>query len=228
MYLTPMFYFTGDPPFDKAEQRRVIGADEGLYWVKCKAPWPITPRDFCVYAKVDHFKDENCILVTMTSVKDDQAVPPVQGCVRGTLHIAGWYIRKDPQGIAITYVNKSEFGGSFPASLMKLMTSHIPQTIVRVAEFLTNYGFPPLHHSACITKESFDQKKMAYEATIKTDKPKDVVWYLAKQMYPNGVAIKTSPAALQDKVQVQTSENGHHRVTLLQVHQPVTITMKKK
>lgn len=228
IYLTPMFYFTGDPSFDKAEQRRMVGPGEGLYWTKYKAPWPVAPRDFCLYAKVDHFEDENAIMATMTSVKDDQAVPPVQGCVRGTLHIAGWYIRKDPQGIAMTYVNKTEFGGSLPGSFMKLMANHIPQTIVRVTEFMNKYGFPPLHHSACIKKESFDQKKMAYEAIIKTDNPKDVVWYLSKQMYPKGVAIKTSPAALQDKVQVQTSENGHHRVTLPQVHQPVTITMTKK
>lgn len=218
----------GDTSFDKGEQRRMIGVDEGVYWVKYKAPWPITPRDFCLYGKVDHFESEDAILATMTSIKDDQAAPPVQGCVRGTLHIVAWYIRKDPQGIAVTYVNKTDLGGSLPGSFMKLVATQIPQAVVRVSDFMNKYGFPPLHHNACIKKEAFDQKKLAYEATIKTDKAEDVVWYVAKQMYPKGVSIKTSPAALQNKVQVQTCENGHHRVTLRQVDQPVTITMTKK
>ncbi|KAI7883294.1 Bet v1-like protein [Lichtheimia hyalospora FSU 10163] len=217
-----------DASFDKSEQRLMAGSKEGLFWVKCKTPWPITPRDFCLYAKVEHCESENAIRTTMVSVKDDKAIPPVHGCVRATLHIVAWYIRKDPQGVAITYVNKTDLEGSLPVSFTKLVTSQIPLTVVRAADFMNKYGFPPMHRSACIKKESIDQKKMAYEATIKTDKPEDVVWDVAKQMYPKGVAIKTSPAALQDKVQVQTSKNGHYRVTLLQVNQPVTITMTKK
>lgn len=80
-----MTVIIGDEKYEVSEVKEMFTHLESLFWVKLKAPWPVSPRDFVGVALRDF--DEDVCYVSMSSVEDPIA-PPVSGCVRGTLLIS--------------------------------------------------------------------------------------------------------------------------------------------
>lgn len=176
---------------------------ESLFWVKLKAPWPVSPRDFTGISLRD--LDDDVCYVSMSSV-EDPAVPPVSGCVRGNLIISGWKIYKTDGGIGITYITQVDMAGSIPSSFLKSIHLQVPLCAGKVADYVTSYGCPPytIEATATYTRETFDHSKR--ELTIELAGEGQVTWKINRQMYPNGVKVSGAEADFaEDNVTVKVS-----------------------
>ncbi|KAI8149039.1 hypothetical protein BJV82DRAFT_550385 [Fennellomyces sp. T-0311] len=188
-----------DEKYDVSEVKEMFSPFESLFWVKLKAPWPVSPRDFTGIALRD-FDDDECF-VTMSSV-EDPVVPPVSGCVRGNLIISGWKVYKADGGIGITYITQVDMAGSIPSSFLKNIQLQVPLCAGKVANYVSSYGFPPATLSAENTvykKESFDHAKREFTAQVEGNGG-EVKWLVSSQMFPNGVKVTVNGTATHEIV----------------------------
>ncbi|KAI9320525.1 hypothetical protein BX666DRAFT_1204476 [Dichotomocladium elegans] len=206
-----------DEKYDSSEVKEMFTHLESLFWVKIKAPWPVSPRDIAGIALRD-YEDDVCY-VSMSSVQDD-AVPPVSGCVRANLIISGWKIYKAEGGIALTYITQIDLAGSIPSSFMKNVQLQVPLCAGKVAEYISNYGFPPtpVEVSGAVYKcETFDHAKRAHTAAVEGSGT--VKWLISGQMFPNGVKVSV-PHEIVD------AENNN-KIVVVNVDGPTTVIISK-
>lgn len=217
------FYISqpGDEKFDVAHVKEMYSCWESLFWVKIKAPWPVSPRDFVGIALRD-FDDDECY-VSMSSVTDDAAVPPVSGCVRGNLMISGWKITKTANGVAITYITQVDLAGSIPSSFLKSINLQVPLCAGKVADYAQTYGFPPstIACSATYVKESFDHAKREFVAEL-DGQGGECTWEVSGKMYPNGIKVSTKA-----EYEIVDGEHRNKRVVIKNVNGPTTVTISK-
>lgn len=225
--IAKLTYRSGDEKFDVSEVKEVFTCFESLFWVKLKAPWPISPRDFAGVALRD--MDRELCYVSMSSV-EDAAIPPVSGCVRGNLIVSGWKLGKVPEGVSITYITRVDLAGSIPSSFLKTVQQQIPLCAGKVAEYVQSYGFPPaiVHTTATYSPESFDHGKREFSVTV--DKAPNVdaseaKWLTSFQMYPNGINVSLSSD--DATFEIVDAEHGNKWVHVKNITGPTTVKISK-
>ncbi|KAI8365283.1 uncharacterized protein BYT42DRAFT_649208 [Radiomyces spectabilis] len=175
-----------DEKYDTSEVKEQYTPSETFFWVKLKAPWPVSPRDFAGTAIRD-LSDDVCFVV-MSSVVDPM-IPEVSGCVRGHIVVSGWKFYKTEGGIGLTYITQVDLAGSIPTSFLKNIQLQVPLCAGKVAEYIKEYGFPPhtISCTATMKKETFDHGKR--EHIIELDGTGGGEWVISRKMYPNGVKV---------------------------------------
>ncbi|KAI8074896.1 hypothetical protein BC940DRAFT_328519 [Gongronella butleri] len=178
-----------DEKFNSSEVKEVFTKNESLFWVRTNTPWPISNRDFAGCRLCDIEQDLS--YVSMASV-EDPSVPEVSGCVRGTLITSGWKTEKVADGILISYVSQVDLAGSIPSSFLNSVRLQMPLCAGKVAEYITEYGFPPLiRENTCeIGKVDFDHAKRTYTAALAGEG--SATYEFSSTMYPNGVKVDVS------------------------------------
>ncbi|KAI9488733.1 hypothetical protein BDB00DRAFT_771944 [Zychaea mexicana] len=215
-----------DEKFDSSEVKEMFTHLESIFWVKLKAPWPVSPRDFTGVALRD-FDDDECY-VSMSSV-EDPAVPPVSGCVRGNLIISGWKVFKTDGGIGITYITQVDMAGSIPSSFLKSIQLQVPLCAGKVANYVSSYGFPPATLTAdnvTYKKESFDHAKREFVAQVEgKEGDNQVKWLISGQMFPNGVKVTLDGTASHEIVDADAP--GRKYVVVSGLQGLVTVKINK-
>ncbi|KAI7854980.1 hypothetical protein BDC45DRAFT_556858 [Circinella umbellata] len=215
-----------DEKFDTSEVKEMFTPLESLFWVKLKAPWPVSPRDFTGIALRD-FDEDECY-VSMSSV-EDPAAPPVSGCVRGNLIISGWKVYKAEGGIGITYITKVDMAGSIPSSFLKSIHLQVPLCAGKVANYVSTYGFPPATLAADnvnYKRESFDHAKREFVSEVEGQGDNaQVKWLISGQMFPNGVKVTTDGTASHEIVDAEAA--GKKYVIVKGIQGAVTVKINK-
>ncbi|KAI7877166.1 Bet v1-like protein [Lichtheimia hyalospora FSU 10163] len=207
-----------DEKYEVSEVKEMFTHLESLFWVKLKAPWPVSPRDFVGIALRDF--DEDVCYVSMSSVEDPVA-PPVSGCVRGTLLISGWKVYKTEGGIGITYITQVDMAGSIPSSFLKNIQLQVPLCAGKVVDYARSYGFPPVTVEAAnvvYKSEDFNHAKREFTANVEGS---DGVcrWLVSSQMYPNGVKVSV-PHEIVDA-------DNNNKVVVVKIDGPTTVKISK-
>ncbi|KAI8097452.1 uncharacterized protein BX664DRAFT_378237 [Halteromyces radiatus] len=204
-----------DEKFHSSEVKEMFTQWESFFWVRLNTPWPISNRDFVGCNLRDMSRD--LCYISMASVQDD-TVGAVSGCVRGNLICSGWKLQKVDEGIQITYVTQVDLAGSIPSSFLRNVQLQVPLCAGKVADYISNYGFPPVtgELSCTFVKESFDHAKR--EHTVQLDGQGDATWTFSSKMYPNGVKVNTSSG------QVNISGTT---IQLSAINGPTTVTISK-
>ncbi len=104
-----------------------------------KGIWPTSPRDFlcCTTWRV---LPDGSVIIASRSPRDNSTLAPVDGCVRGSVHVSGYLIQPSevvndlascPKGsVKVTLQAHSELGGSLPTSIINKLSSAAPMNIV--------------------------------------------------------------------------------------------------
>ncbi|KAI8389333.1 hypothetical protein BD560DRAFT_381326 [Blakeslea trispora] len=211
-----------DEKYDTSEIKKMYGRYESLFWVKMKAPWPVSPRDLCATSYREISEDE-CYIV-MVSVEDD-AVPPISGCVRANLILSGWKIAKTEAGIAITYITQVDLAGSIPSAFLKSIQQQVPLCAGAVANYIQEYGYAPTTYecTAEFKLETFEHAKKAYVAQL--DGTGNASWLVSKKMYPSGFKVSLSGTGATE--QIVDHKNGDKLLTVSDINGPLTVTINK-
>ncbi|KAG0173704.1 hypothetical protein DFQ28_008297 [Apophysomyces sp. BC1034] len=209
-----------DEKYDVSEVKELFTVYESLFWVKLKAPWPVSSRDFAATSLRD-INDDECYVV-MSSVEDSQ-IPPVSGCVRGDLKISGWKIYQVEGGVGVTYITQVDLAGSIPSSFLKNVQLQVPLCAGKVVEYIKKHGFPPttLTCTAVYKSESFNHDKR--EHVVEVDGQGEVSWLVSGTMYPNGVKVNVSGQGQPEIV----DEGKNRKVILRNVNGPATLKITK-
>ncbi|KAI8056537.1 uncharacterized protein B0P05DRAFT_560079 [Gilbertella persicaria] len=219
-----------DDKYDRSEIKEYYTRYESLFWVKLKAPWPISPRDFAATSIRDVTPSQ--VYCSITSVKDE-AIPDTSGSVRGELYISGWKICQEDDGnISITYVNQVDLAGSLPWSFIKKMLIQSALCAGKVRNYLTQHGFPPtttkLMGKIVFLGEEFDHDAKKYSLDLETTGDDNQIEILCScRMYPEG--IQTLMMHGQADINQEQDEHENYRLILKNVqghHIQVVITKK--
>jgi len=135
-----------DPLFDKGNHVRRFDVHNNITYLRFQGQFGVAPRDFC---SCTHWaiEEDGTLIIAAFSTEDDDC-PPVNGIVRAQLHIGGWVIRPRPgisaaarskpgfaasappahmdpaidaQGCDVTYLMKSDFKGSVPSFVTRMV-----------------------------------------------------------------------------------------------------------
>ncbi|OBZ90135.1 hypothetical protein A0J61_01826 [Choanephora cucurbitarum] len=204
-----------DDKYDQSEIKEYYTRYESLLWVKLKAPWPISPRDFAATSIRDVQPAE--VYCSITSVEDD-AILDTPSTVRGRLYISGWKLYATDEGhIGITYVNQVDLAGSLPWSFVRKMLIQSAACAAKVRQYIENYGFPPItqlvHHDAVFLGEEFEHETRRYSLDLKPkSQHAQVEIVCSHQMYPQGIQLEMAEGSAEMK-QVQDNDQNY-RITL--------------
>ncbi|KAF7730724.1 hypothetical protein EC973_001673 [Apophysomyces ossiformis] len=209
-----------DEKYDESEIKELFTAFESLFWVKLKAPWPISPRDFAACSLRD--LEDDVSYIVMSSVKDD-SIPERKGCVRGDLKISGWKIYKVDGGVAVTYITQVDLAGSIPSSFLKSVQLQVPLCAGKVVDYIQKYGFPPTVQTCTATykSETFNHDKREHVAEI--DGEGEVSWLVSNTMFPNSVKVNVSGNGQPEIVE----EGKNRKVIVRGINGPATIKIHK-
>lgn len=90
------------------------------------APWPVKYRDMVLMANADVDFEKGKMVINTTAMTE-QLVAPKEGCVRITDMYVKWVIEKTgPKKTKVTYIVKSNPGGSIPSSVANWSSSQLP------------------------------------------------------------------------------------------------------
>ncbi|KAI8355088.1 hypothetical protein EDC96DRAFT_516251 [Choanephora cucurbitarum] len=210
-----------DEKYDSSEIKMMYSRYESLFWVKMKAPWPVSPRDICATSYREVSEDE--CYIAMVSV-EDSAVPPVSGCVRANLMLSGWKIAKVEAGIAVTYITQVDLAGSIPSSFLKSIQQQVPMCAGSVVKYIQDHGYAPttFECTAEFKLETFEHSKKEYVAQL--DGTGNATWLVSKKMYPSGFKV-----SLNGKGTEQTTDhrNGDKLLTVTDINGPLTVKINK-
>ncbi|KAI8064263.1 uncharacterized protein B0P05DRAFT_554754 [Gilbertella persicaria] len=210
-----------DEKYDTSEIKAMYGRYEALFWVKLKAPWPVSPRDMAATSYREISEDE-CYIV-MTSVQD-VLIPPVSGCVRANLMISGWKIVKTEVGVAITYITQVDLAGSIPSSFLKSIQQQVPLCAGSVVKYIQEHGYAPtsVECSAEFKSESFEHAKKEYAASL--DGVGNCSWLISRKMYPSGFKVSLTGTASE---QTEDASSGDKLLVISGIQGPVTVKINK-
>ncbi|KAI9025783.1 hypothetical protein CLU79DRAFT_743048 [Phycomyces nitens] len=210
-----------DERYEVSETKEWFSPFESLFWVKLKAPWPISPRDFSACCLRD-MSDDECNLV-IASV-EDPLIPHVSGCVRGNLIVSGWKIYKVPEGVGLIYITQVDLAGSIPSSFLKTVQIQVPLCAGKVVEYIKSYGFPPilLDGTSGFQGEHFDHAKRSLVAHVEGQG--EARFVASHKMYPNGVKVAISGAGTPE---ILPYDKNDKLVVVKGIDGPATITITK-
>ncbi|KAI7865096.1 hypothetical protein BDF14DRAFT_1828663 [Spinellus fusiger] len=210
-----------DDRYDVSDTKEWFSSTESLTWVKLKAPWPVSPRDFSVATIRDIGEDECNVVISSV---EDSMTPPVSGCVRGNLIISGWRLYRVPEGVAITYITQVDLAGSIPSALLKAIQIQVPLCAGKVIDYINSYGFPPINESATakFKSESFDHLKRTLVSEFEGQG--EVRYIASNKMYPNGVKVSINGSATHE---ILPADRKNKLIVVKNINGPVSITISK-
>ncbi|KAI8090793.1 hypothetical protein BDF21DRAFT_412178 [Thamnidium elegans] len=212
---------------DKFEVSKVLDyytRYESLFWVKLKAPWPISPRDFAGTTIRD--VEPETVHCSVVSVKDKD-IPDTPRTVRGELIVSGWKLFNCDQGIGITYVSQVDLAGSLPSAFLKKLLLQIPLCAGKVRDYISTYGFVPttVIGRAQFKGEEFDHDARTYTLELNGDGNGIAETLCSERMYKDGIQVHLEGSAEM----VQDSDNNHNpRIVLNNIKGPIKLVIKKK
>ncbi|KAI8370250.1 hypothetical protein BD560DRAFT_396853 [Blakeslea trispora] len=204
-----------DDKYDASEIKEYYTRYESLLWVKLKAPWPVSPRDFAATSIRDIQHAE--VYCSITSVEDD-TIPDTPSTVRGKLYISGWKLYTTKEGnIGITYVNQVDLAGSLPWSFVKKMLIQSAVCAAKVRDYIEKFGFPPttqfVDFDSIFLGEEFEHETKKYSLELKPrSKHGHVEILCSRQMYPQGVHLEIVEGSADTKQTEDDHQN--HRIIL--------------
>ncbi|KAG8998833.1 hypothetical protein FRB94_006634 [Tulasnella sp. JGI-2019a] len=189
----------------------------------------VKPRDtFVVQDTI--FNDDGTIERIQTSVSDDR-IPPKSGRVRGNLTIAGWILKPHETGVEVTYVFKTNPGGSVPQTVTNTIVSQTPGAISRCADVLKKNGYPPYIASrevkSTILSEAFDyDPKPTYKITLIGKSGDSFDIHFDSKVFPKGPQLVAGDG--KNGLSVSPPADGKVHVSIGEAAsgKEVTITMK--
>ncbi|KAF1802057.1 hypothetical protein V8B55DRAFT_1377098 [Mucor lusitanicus] len=217
-----------DDRFDQAEIKEHYTRFEGLFWVKHKAPWPISPRDFVGTTIRDI--NPNVCYTSMISVQDDR-FPDTPKTVRGKIIISGWKVDQQGNNIGITYVNQVDLAGYIPAAFLRKLLLQIPLCAGKVRNYIREFGFVPslklVSNKVEFKGEDFDHDKRAYNVQLSGDAHDHEVAHItcSSKMYPKGVSVVLTGG--KGDVKQDTDDNNNPRIILKNLVGDVKIIITK-
>ncbi|CAO0792178.1 unnamed protein product [Mucor circinelloides] len=217
-----------DDRFDQAETKEHYTRFELLFWVKHKAPWPISPRDF-VGTMIRDIGPNVCY-TSMISVKDDR-IPDMPKAVRGKILISGWKVYEHGNKVGITYVNQVDLAGSIPAAFLKKLLLQIPLCAGKVRNYIREFGFVPslklVSDKVEFKGEEFDHDKRTYTFQLSGDASGHEVAHITccSKMYPKGVSVVLTGG--KGDVKQETDKHNNPRITLKNLKGNVKVTIAK-
>ena len=119
-----------DDLLDKMTLMKEVDDHVQLMYLKYKAFWPTTARDFCVLSVFGQF-DKSTFVHAASSVVDPR-VPEEKGYVRGEVLSGGYVIQACPgqPGLSrVTYVTQVDLKGSVPAFVVNKVCESQPQCV---------------------------------------------------------------------------------------------------
>lgn len=139
--------------------------------------FPIQSRDFSVLTHIESDSISGTIHVISSTVSDNM-VPETEEHIRGKIILYGWSFQamKNEQGqrtgVKITFISHMDLSGTIPlpSSIVRLLTSEVPSSVLRVQQFMQTIGCPPYIRRVAgkVIHEDFDidtcQYNMSYIA----------------------------------------------------------------
>jgi hypothetical protein len=110
------------------------GKNLQLLYLQQKFKWPMSNRDYVLIQGTAR-EMEDKILIGWKSVDYDKK-PQRKGFVRGKVYYSGFIITKVNEASHVTYVEKSDFSGHIPASLMKMLQKRSLNAVLALKEYL--------------------------------------------------------------------------------------------
>ncbi|OMJ84237.1 hypothetical protein SteCoe_14654 [Stentor coeruleus] len=110
------------------------GKNLQLLYLQQKFKWPMSNRDYVLIQGIAR-EMEDKILIGWKSVGYDKK-PHIGSFVRGTIYYSGFIITKVNEVSHVTYVEKSDFSGLIPASLMKMLQKRSLNAVLALKEYL--------------------------------------------------------------------------------------------
>ncbi|KAI8642956.1 hypothetical protein BD408DRAFT_365650 [Parasitella parasitica] len=218
-----------DSRLDSTEVKERYTRFELMFWVKQKAPWPVSPRDFVGTMIRDN--EPNVCYCSMVSVKDDR-FPDTPKSVRGKILISGWKLYETQEkNIGITYINQVDLAGSIPAAFLRKLLLEIPLCAGKVRDYIQEFGFVPslklVSNKVEFIGEEFDHDTRTYTIELSGDAREHEVAHITccSKMYPKGVSVVL--AGGQGDVMQDMDEFNNPCITLKNLNGNIKVTISK-
>ncbi|KAI9484868.1 hypothetical protein BDB00DRAFT_852941 [Zychaea mexicana] len=212
-----------DEQFDTSDIKELYTRYESLFWVKMKAPWPVSPRDISGTSIRDYSDD--VVFMSMTSVEDGLN-PPDPECVRANLVVSGWkFYKTQDNKIGITYITQIDLGGYIPYWLLKSIQTSIPLCAGKLADYVKERGFPP-NTRVCTGKflgETLEEKEdgaIAYNVQVDGG---EIECLVSGKMFPT-IQVHVDGQAGEPEVVVEEKENKVVRIKAIQGQVKIRLT----
>lgn len=109
------------------------GKNLQLLYLQQKFKWPMSNRDYVLVQGIARELDDR-ILIGWKSVDYDKK-PQIGNFVRGKIYYSGFIITRVNEASHVTYVEKTDFSGLIPASLMKVLQKKSLNAILGLKEY---------------------------------------------------------------------------------------------
>ncbi|KAI7895592.1 uncharacterized protein EV154DRAFT_495395 [Mucor mucedo] len=216
-----------DEKFDESKVLEYYSRYESLFWVKLKAPWPISPRDFAGTSIRD--VGENTVYCSMVSV-EDETIPDTSGAVRGQLLVSGWKLSQLAGGIGITYVNQVDLAGYIPGAFLKKLLLQIPLCAGKVRDYIMTHGFVPtttvIQNNTPVEfkGEEFHHEEKKYTLQL-SSQDASTHTVCSQRMYPDGIQVELKGEA---EITQSVDTHGNALVHLSHIKGLIQLCITKK
>ncbi|CAO3641560.1 unnamed protein product [Cunninghamella blakesleeana] len=160
-----------DVHFEKGKVLERFSQKEYLVYLQMKSIFPIQSRDFSVLTQIESDSISGTIHVISSTVSDSM-IPENEEHIRGKMILYGWSFQamKNEQGkrtgVKITFISHMELSGTIPlpSSIIRLLTSEVPSSVLRVQQFMQTIGCPPYIRRVAgkVIHEDFDIETCQY------------------------------------------------------------------
>lgn len=126
-----------DDMFDRGDILEVVDTNTMISYGALKAPWPVSPRDFCTVGRAI-VKPDGSIFMFNTTV-DHPKAKPVKGNVRSEVIYSAILIKPvpgQPNKSEVFYSVGSDPKGSIPTGIVNAANIKMPLLVARVGEFI--------------------------------------------------------------------------------------------
>ncbi|CAO3637027.1 unnamed protein product [Cunninghamella echinulata] len=139
-----------DTHFEKGKIVERFSQKEYLVYLQMQSIFPIQSRDFAVLTHIESDSISGTIHVISSTVSDS-LIPETEEHIRGKLLLYGWTFQtiKNNQGqrlgVNMTFISHMDLSGTIPlpSSIIRLLTSEVPSSVLRVQQFMVSVGCPP-------------------------------------------------------------------------------------
>ncbi|KAH7105213.1 Bet v1-like protein [Auriculariales sp. MPI-PUGE-AT-0066] len=163
-----------DPRLDWAAVLQRFDPSSIQFYTVMRGQMFVSARDFVGVQVVERSHESNKdILITQTSIPDDEHAPPQSGRVRAHAFFGGWLLEPSDSGVKITYITCISLEGSIPTIAMRIIAAEIPIPL-----------------PVALDNETSDATSGKWTATLKTlVAGTTAIRYDSKLMYKNGMSI---------------------------------------